>query len=214
MMKVIWKSFKGLHRIKNSDYGIFCNYSRHYIFIIGDAREEIESNYFIKYILEFIAEKLCLQNPNEIKHILKSAKDSYIQNEGIPKSLPNQMASLHILIVDKSGLQTQSFNLGDCRFGYEVNGQWEWLTEPQVIPTYEHYVTQSFRTMRSIGEIVKQEFCLDQAVTYCLGSDGYWRGQEDNYDDSSYLLISGLDSTTVEILSEGSNFKYFNQGAV
>ena len=53
-MKVIWRSYQGKDRKCNSDYGVFCNYSNRYIFIIGDAKEEIESQNFIKYILELL----------------------------------------------------------------------------------------------------------------------------------------------------------------
>lgn len=208
-MKVIWKSCKGQDRMHNSDYGIFCNYPEQYIFIIGDAREEKESNYFIKYILEFIAKQLHLQSPNEIKHILKCAKDSYVENEGFPKNLPNQMASLHILIVDKVSLQTQSFNLGDCRFGYRDNDKWNWLTEPHMIPGQEYYVTQSFRTKKPIGEICKQEFHLENERVYCLGSDGYWGENVSQHDDSSYLEVSGLGIEVVEIDCRGVNFSHF-----
>lgn len=212
-MKVIWNSCKGQDRRYNSDYGIFCNYPGRYIFIIGDAREESESDNFIKYILEFIAKQFQkqfhLKNPNEILDILKSARETYVEQEGIPKKLPNQMASLHILIVDKKNLQTQSFNLGDCRFGRKIDDKWEWLTEFHVIPGREHYVTQSFRTKKPIGEIDQQEFHLEKEGEYCLGSDGYWKGNINQYDDSSQLLVSELGTRIVEIKFEEINFSIF-----
>lgn len=123
-MKIIWNSSQGRNRCHNSDYGIFCNYSNYYIFMIGDAKEEIESNHFIKYILEFIKNNLNPENP-DILNTLKYAKKSYVETEGIPKKLPGQMASLHILIVEKNSLHTKSFNLGDCRFGYKKDNKWE-----------------------------------------------------------------------------------------
>jgi len=95
-MKVIWRSCQGKDRKYNSDYGVFCNYSNCYVFIIGDAKEEIESQNFIKYILEFIAKKINSENRN-ILGILKHAKESYVKAVGIPNKLPNQIASLHIL---------------------------------------------------------------------------------------------------------------------
>lgn len=210
-MKVIWKSYKGRDRRHNSDYGIFCNYPEQYIFIIGDAREEIESNHFIKYILEFIARQLHLQSPNEIKYILKSAKYSYVENEGFLRKLPNQMASLHILIVDKISLQAQSFNLGDCRFGYRDNDKWVWLTEPHIMLECEYRVTQSFRTKKPIGEICKREFHLEDEGVYCLGSDGYWRNDTNQHDDSSYLEVSELGIARVEIDCEEANFIDFKE---
>ena len=77
-MKVIWKSYQGKDRKCNNDYGVFCNYSNCYVFIIGDAKEEIESQNFIKYILEVIAKELYSENRN-ILSILQHAKESYVR---------------------------------------------------------------------------------------------------------------------------------------
>lgn len=68
-MKVIWRSCQGKDRKYNSDYGVFCNYSNYYVFIIGDAKEEIESQNFIKYILEFIAKKNKFRKSKYFRHI-------------------------------------------------------------------------------------------------------------------------------------------------
>lgn len=207
-MKVIWKSYQGKDRKCNNDYGVFCNYSNCYVFIIGDAKEEIESQNFIKYILEVIAKELYSENRN-ILSILQHAKESYAREVGMPNKLPNQMASLHILIVNKENFQTQSFNLGDCRFGHKTNNEWKWLTEPHVISGLEHYVTQSFRTKKSIGEICKQEFILGKTESYCLGSDGYWKENMNQSDDHSQLLILELDVETLETSDTTINFSIF-----
>lgn len=155
-----------------------------------------------------LQKKINSENRN-ILGILKHAKESYVKAVGIPNKLPNQMASLHILIVDKGNFQTQSFNLGDCRFGCKTNNEWKWLTEPHVISGLEHYVTQSFRTKKSIGEICKQEFILDKKESYCLGSDGYWKENMNQSDDHSQLLILELDVETLETSDTTINFSIF-----
>lgn len=62
-MNIIWTSYQGINTKHNSDYGIFCHYPKHYICIIGDAREAQDSDIFIEYFYAISLESYANKHP-------------------------------------------------------------------------------------------------------------------------------------------------------
>lgn len=140
-------------------------------------------------------------------------KDKYVTEIGIPKKLPNQIASLHIVIINKKTYQTQIFNLGDCKSGYWINQTFSPLPELHH-PTYDlsqstHLLSSAFRTKKPIGEIFERHIQLDKTSNYCLCTDGFWRMETPNLDDCSLLLISEIEKSNLNIQKNAENFKVF-----
>lgn len=214
-MKIIWNSYKGVARHKNNDYGAIYD----------------DPNYLIAIIVD-ISEKNPRLNSLDLGKVLshelitKLKEHLYNQVEGSPFRLIYlnlreiflyEVASYAIAILNKRSMSWKIFSLGDCRVGFLIQNQYQWLTEPDTHQNIEdcgHILTKCFKATHYHAPTEYTYSFHDSPLILC--TDGYWRDYLDQRlippssidDDYSFLTITDYLQGNLSIEYKEMNFNH------
>lgn len=211
-MKIKWRSIQGRNCNHNSDYAAILNNKNSIILAIVDAKETNKSQEFAQELIEKIVNRLKNSDIFPDLDIFKVVNDD-MRTTWIASK---ECASFIIFIVDKNNSELHIYSIGDCRLGYldisEPNkDKYIWITQPHIIEGYPHFVFRSFRTR---GEYYPPDYLITpiKNYQYILCTDGFWRDDDKDKDDRSYLLINDnnnlIDFDFISI--QGNNYYYSN----